>query len=57
VHETTVARWVAKAAGAVADDTRRRLMAKLSLTQSNLDSIARMVLSNLDLSISRMLRG
>jgi RNA polymerase sigma-70 factor, ECF subfamily len=57
VHETTVARWVTKAAAAVADDTRRRLMAKLSLGGSSLDSIARMVLSNLDLSISRVLRN
>ena len=57
VHETTAARWVAKAAGTVADETRRRLMAKLSLTGSSLDSVARMVLSNLDLSISRVLRS
>ena len=57
VHETTAARWVAKAAAAVAEDARKRLMAKLSLGSSSLDSVARMVLSNLDLSISRVLRG
>jgi RNA polymerase sigma-70 factor (ECF subfamily) len=57
VHETTAARWVARAAGDVADDARRRLMSRLSLSPSSLDSVARMVLSNLDLSISRVLRG
>jgi RNA polymerase sigma-70 factor (ECF subfamily) len=55
VHETTVARWVAQAASAVADDARRRLMGRLSLSASSLDSVARMVLSNLDLSIARVL--
>lgn len=57
VHETTAARWVTKAAAVVAEDARKRLMAKLSLGSSSLDSVARMVLSNLDLSISRVLRG
>ncbi len=57
VHETTAARWVAKAAEAVAAEARRRLMARLSLSPSSLDSVARLVLSNLDLSISRVLRG
>ena len=55
VHETTVARWIAAAAAAVAEDARRRLMARLSLSPSSLDSVARMVLSNLDLSIARVL--
>jgi RNA polymerase sigma-70 factor (ECF subfamily) len=57
VHETTAARWVARAAEQVADDARRRLMGRLSLSSSSFDSVARMVLSNLDLSISRVLRG
>lgn len=56
VHGTTVARWVERAAAAVATDTRRRLMAKLALSASGVDSIGRMVLSNLELSISRVLR-
>lgn len=55
VHETTAARWVSRAAADVADDARRRLMARLSLSPSSLDSVARMVSSNLDLSISRVL--
>ena len=57
VHETTAARWVARAAEQVADDARRRLMARLALSASSFDSVARMVRSNLDLSISRVLRG
>ena len=57
VHETTAARWVKAAAAAVADDARRRLTERLSLSPSSLDSVARMVLSNLDASISRLLRG
>jgi RNA polymerase sigma-70 factor (ECF subfamily) len=56
VHETTIGRWITQAAAAVAEDTRRRLMAKLSLGGSSVESIARLVLSNLDLSISRVLQ-
>jgi RNA polymerase sigma-70 factor (ECF subfamily) len=56
VHETTAARWVARAAANVAEDARRRLMTRLQLSPSSFDSVARMVLSNLDLSISRVLR-
>jgi RNA polymerase sigma-70 factor (ECF subfamily) len=57
VHETTAARWVARAAEEVAHGARRRLMERLALSASSFDSVARMVLSNLDLSISRVLRG
>jgi RNA polymerase sigma-70 factor (ECF subfamily) len=57
VHETTAARWVKAAAAEVAEDARRRLTERLALSPSSLDSIARMVLSNLDASISRLLRG
>lgn len=57
VHETTAARWVQKAAAEVAEAARKRLIARLSLSPSSLDSVARMVLSNLELSIARVLRG
>lgn len=57
VHETTASRWVSRAAADVAEDARRRLMTRLSLSPSSFDSVARMVLSNLDLSIARVLRG
>jgi len=57
VHDSTASRWVSAAAAAVAEDARRRLMARLSVSASSLDSLARMVLSNLDVSIARILRG
>jgi RNA polymerase sigma-70 factor (ECF subfamily) len=56
VHESTVSRWVSQAAETVADDARRRLTESLSLSRSSLDSLARLVRSQLDLSIARILR-
>jgi RNA polymerase sigma-70 factor, ECF subfamily len=55
VHESTASRWVSQAADAVATDARRRLVARLSLSPSSVDSVARMIQSNLDLSIARIL--
>lgn len=55
VHESTVSRWLAQAAEAVADDARTRLVRRLSLSPSTVDSVARMVHSCLDLSIARLL--
>jgi len=55
VHESTASRWVSQAAASVAEDARRRLTAKLALSPSSVDSVARMVLSNLELSIARIL--
>jgi RNA polymerase sigma-70 factor, ECF subfamily len=57
VHETTASRWVSQATTAAADDARRRLMARLSLSRSSADSITRLVASQLDVSIARILRG
>jgi RNA polymerase sigma-70 factor, ECF subfamily len=56
VHESTASRWVTQAAAQVADGARRRLVERLSLSPSSLESVARLVLSNLDLSIGRLLR-
>jgi RNA polymerase sigma-70 factor len=55
VHESTASRWLGRAAEEVAADTRRRLVARLSLSPASVDSVARMVLSGLDLSIARIL--
>jgi len=55
VHESTASRWVSQAAAQVAEDARRRLVERLALSPSSLDSVTRMVLSNLDLSIARIL--
>ncbi|MBK9031447.1 MAG: transcriptional regulator [Myxococcales bacterium] len=57
VHESTVSRWVRDAAQAVADAARARLTERLALPADQLDSIARMVRSQLDLSIARLLQG
>ncbi|MEJ7602023.1 MAG: sigma-70 family RNA polymerase sigma factor [Kofleriaceae bacterium] len=57
VHETTASRWVSRAAADVAEDARRRLTDRLAISPSSLESVARMVLSNLDFSITRILRG
>lgn len=57
VHESTVSRWVSSAVETVASDSRRRLIERLSLSPSSLDSVARMVRSQLDLSIRRVLGG
>jgi len=56
VHESTVSRWVTRAAEEVADQARRRLTERLSVSGSSLDSLARLVRSQLDLSIARILR-
>lgn len=56
VHESTASRWVSHAIDTVSADARRRLIDKLALSASSLDSVARMVASNLDLSISRLLQ-
>ncbi|WP_375773472.1 sigma-70 family RNA polymerase sigma factor [Archangium gephyra] len=57
VHQSTASRWVAHAAHEVATDTRRRLVKRLALSPASLDSIARLVQSNLDVSIRRILGG
>jgi len=56
VHESTASRWLSQAAAEVADEARRRLVARLALSPSSLESVTRMVVSNLDLSIARILR-
>lgn len=55
VHQSTVSRWVASAVDTVASDARRRLIERLALSPSRLDSVARMVRSQLELSIHRLL--
>ena len=55
VHESTASRWVSAAVAAVAADARRRLVERLAVAPAVADSIARMVASQLDLSIARLL--
>jgi RNA polymerase sigma-70 factor (ECF subfamily) len=55
VHESTASRWASDAVERVAADTRRRLVERLALSADSADSLARMVRSQLDLSIGRLL--
>ena len=56
VHESTASRWVAAALDDVARETRTQLIARLAVTPATADSVARMVQSQLDLSVARLLR-
>jgi RNA polymerase sigma-70 factor (ECF subfamily) len=55
IHRVTASRWVAEIRHALLKGTRNRLRAQLSLDESNLDSAMRMIDSNLDLSLYRLL--
>jgi len=56
VHRATAARWIRAASDAVRDETRRRLHERLRLSAGELDSLARLVQSQLHLSLSRLLK-
>lgn len=56
VRQSSVSRWLEKARRQVAQDTYRALKARLQLSQSDLRSIRGLVASQLDMSISRLLR-
>jgi RNA polymerase sigma-70 factor, ECF subfamily len=55
VTQQTVSRWLIKARKAVLADVRQQLGKRLDLAKSDLASIARLVASQLDISISRLL--
>jgi RNA polymerase sigma-70 factor, ECF subfamily len=55
VHRATAARWLAGAREALATTVQRLLLRKLGVSPSDLASIARLVESQLDLSIRRLL--
>jgi RNA polymerase sigma-70 factor, ECF subfamily len=54
-HRSTVARWIAHARDALADRVRTQLVARWGITRGELDQIAPMVQSQLDLSLERLL--
>lgn len=56
VNRVTAARWLSSAREDVARATRRALTARLSVSQGELESILRLVRSDLDLSLERVLR-
>jgi RNA polymerase sigma-70 factor (ECF subfamily) len=57
VHPSTAFRWIRQVEQRLATETRAALMAKLSLTESQVRSMERMVVSQLQLSLPRMLRA
>ena len=56
VHESTASRWIATALDDVATATRKHLVARLAVTAATADSVVRMVQSQLDVSIARLLQ-
>lgn len=56
VHESTASRWIAGALEDIAGATREHLIARLAISSETADSVVRMVHSQLDLSIGRLLR-
>ncbi|MFE8600875.1 sigma-70 family RNA polymerase sigma factor [Archangium violaceum] len=57
VHRATAARWVVAAQQALLEETRRLLTERLRLTGSQLDSVLRLISSQIDVSLSRLLRS
>ncbi len=55
VHRTTVARWLAGIRESLAERTRQALMARLRVDRGELESIMRLINSELDASIERFL--
>lgn len=51
VHRATVARWLARARDLVFEDTKERLMSQLDVLPQDLDSILRMVRSQIEISL------
>jgi len=55
VHRATAARWLAAAREALAKDTQRLLQARLQVSRSEFESLLRLVRSDLDVSLCRIL--
>jgi len=55
IHRATASRWVSEIRRALLEGTRRLLRAQLALDDTHLDSAMRMIDSNLDLSLYRVL--
>ncbi|HEU4533913.1 MAG TPA: sigma factor-like helix-turn-helix DNA-binding protein [Polyangiaceae bacterium] len=55
VHRSTAARWVASAREAVLKETRGLLRARLGVSASEIESLARLIESQFDLSVARLL--
>jgi RNA polymerase sigma-70 factor (ECF subfamily) len=56
VHRATAARWLSRARGALVSATHKRLAERLKVSVDEIDSVMRLVSSQLDASVVRMLR-
>jgi RNA polymerase sigma-70 factor, ECF subfamily len=56
VHRATAARWLSRARGALVTATRGRLATRLKVSVDEIDSVIRLVQSQLDASVVRYLR-
>ncbi len=57
VHRATAARWLSRARGALVGATHKRLAERLKVPVEEIDSVMRLVSSQLDASVVRMLKG
>lgn len=55
VHRATAARWIARARDRLASKTRAHLRKRLSISESQFQSIVRLIESQMDLSMERLL--
>jgi RNA polymerase sigma-70 factor (ECF subfamily) len=56
VHRATAARWIIAAREELLQETRRRLMERLQLGETELDSLMRLVASQLEVSMNQLVR-
>ena len=56
VSSRTVQRWIAETRRCILDETRRRLAARLALSESQVDTVMRLVQSQIDVNIRDLLR-
>jgi RNA polymerase sigma-70 factor (ECF subfamily) len=56
VHRATAARWIISAREELLVETRRRLMERLKIGEGELDSLMRLVASQLDVSMNQLVR-
>jgi RNA polymerase sigma-70 factor (ECF subfamily) len=57
VHRATVARWIGHARDRFAGHLRGELLSRLRVSESEIDSILRLTMSGVDISLARHLRG
>ena len=55
-HRATVPRWIAAVRETLFEGTRAHLMERLSITTSEVDSVLRLIDSQLEISIEAVLR-